>query len=41
LLDGSPAIDRGNNEAGLLYDQRGIGFPRVKGVGADIGAYER
>ena len=41
LLDGSPAIDRGNNEAGLLYDQRGIGFPRVKGAGADIGAYER
>jgi len=28
LLDGSPAIDDGNNEAGLLYDQRGPGFPR-------------
>lgn len=41
LLDRSPAIDRGNNEAGLLYDQRGIGFPRVQGASADIGSYER
>ena len=41
LLSDSPAIDRGNNAAGLGYDQRGIGFPRVKGAGADIGAYER
>jgi len=41
LLDGSPAIDTGNNAGGLLYDQRGPGFPRVKGPQADIGAYER
>jgi hypothetical protein len=37
----SPAIDRGNNKAGFSYDQRGPGFPRVKGLGPDIGAYER
>jgi hypothetical protein len=41
LLDDSPAIDMGNNAAGLEYDQRGPGFPRVKGPQADIGAYER
>jgi hypothetical protein len=41
LLSDSPAIDRGNNSAGLTYDQRGAGFPRVKGVQADIGAVER
>lgn len=41
LLDDSPAIDMGNNAAGLAYDQRGPGFPRVKGPQADIGAYER
>jgi hypothetical protein len=41
LLDGSPAINTGNNAAGLLYDQRGSGFPRVEGPQADIGAYER
>ena len=41
LLDGSPAINMGNNEAGLEYDQRGHGFPRVKGTQADIGAFER
>jgi hypothetical protein len=41
LLDDSPAIDMGNNAAGLTYDQRGQGFPRVKGPQADIGAYER
>jgi hypothetical protein len=37
----SPAIDNGNNEAGLEFDQRGKGHPRVKGLQADIGAYER
>lgn len=37
----SPAIDAGNNEAGLAYDERGPGFPRVKGTRADIGAFER
>ncbi len=41
LLDSSPAIDTGNNAAGLKYDQRGAGYPRVKGAQADIGAYER
>jgi hypothetical protein len=40
LLDGSPAIDAGNNAHNFLYDQRGPGFPRVKGLRADIGAYE-
>ena len=40
LLRGSPAIDRGNNNAGRAYDQRGPGFPRVFGPRADIGAYE-
>jgi hypothetical protein len=40
LLPGSPAIDKGDNPAGLRYDQRGAGFPRVVGPAADIGAYE-
>jgi hypothetical protein len=37
----SPAVDSGNNAAGLSYDQRGSGFPRVQGEQADMGAYER
>ena len=41
LRTGSPAIDRGNNEAGLGFDQRGRGVPRVNGAAADIGAFER
>ena len=41
LLPGSPAIDAGNDVAGLVTDQRGTGFPRVLGARADIGAYER
>jgi hypothetical protein len=41
LLSDSPAIDRGNNRSGFAYDQRGPGFPRVKGFGPDIGAFER
>jgi hypothetical protein len=41
LAADSPAIDSGNNEAGLDYDERGPGFPRVKGARADIGAFER
>ena len=41
LRVGSPAIDRGNNPLELEYDQRGPGFPRVKGAAADIGAFER
>jgi YVTN family beta-propeller protein len=39
LLSGSPAINAGNNVAGLTTDQRGPGFPRLVGV-ADMGAYE-
>lgn len=39
LMSGSPAIDHGN--AGTFdTDQRGTGFPRVIGSGADIGAFE-
>ncbi len=41
LGDGSPAIDAGDNTASLAFDQRGGGYPRVVGVAADIGAYER
>jgi len=41
LLADSPAIDMGNNIAALVVDQRGAGFPRVKGAHADIGAVER
>ncbi|MDQ3206746.1 MAG: hypothetical protein M3Q40_09660 [Pseudomonadota bacterium] len=41
LLGGSQAIDRGNNAAGLAYDQRGQGYPRTNGARADIGALER
>ena len=40
LLAGSPAIDQGNNLAGLATDQRGTGFARVGGASADIGAFE-
>ena len=40
LLAGSPAIDQGNNVAGLATDQRGTGFARVGGASADIGAFE-
>jgi len=40
LLPGSPAIDTGNNAAGLANDERGPGFPRVSGAAADIGAFE-
>lgn len=35
----SPAIDAGNNAAGLEFDQRGEGFPRSIGL-TDIGAFE-
>jgi hypothetical protein len=40
LGDGSPAIDRGNDAAGLVFDQRGDGFLREVGDSADIGAFE-
>ena len=38
LASGSPAIDAGNNLAGLATDQRG--FARVAGARPDIGAFE-
>ena len=37
----SPALDRGINPLNCQYDQRGPGFPRVKGGFPDIGAVER
>jgi hypothetical protein len=37
---GSPAINRGNNVANFATDQRGAGYPRVRGTAADIGAFE-
>ncbi len=40
LLTGSPAIDKGSNPNSLTTDQRGAGFARVSGLGADIGAFE-
>ena len=40
LLPGSPAVDAGNNALGLDFDQRGVGFARVSGRRADIGAFE-
>ena len=36
----SPAVEAGNNVAGLATDQRGPGFARVIGANADIGAFE-
>jgi hypothetical protein len=41
LLSGSPAIDTGSNNQNIPLDQRGLGFPRVIGAAADIGAFER
>jgi hypothetical protein len=38
---GSPAIDAGNDAIGLVFDQRGDGFPREVGAVADIGAFEQ
>jgi len=40
LRSGSPAINAGNNVQGLSNDQRGLGFARVVGPAADIGAVE-
>jgi hypothetical protein len=36
----SPAVDAGNDDMALMDDQRGVGYPRVFGVSADIGAIE-
>lgn len=41
LGEGSPALDTGNNALGLVFDQRGDGFPREVGAAADIGAFEQ
>ena len=40
LAEGSPAIDAGNNYFDDEFDQRGVGFARVAGGRADIGAFE-
>jgi len=40
LAAGSPAIDAGNNLAGLATDQRGPPFARSVGAKPDIGAFE-
>lgn len=40
LSEASPAIDMGDNLQGFSSDQRGLGFARVVGGVADIGAYE-
>lgn len=37
----SPALNRGSNFLNREFDQRGPGFPRVKGSAPDIGAVER
>jgi predicted outer membrane repeat protein len=37
---GSPVIDAGSNPDDLVTDQRGTGFPRVRGNGIDMGALE-
>ncbi len=36
----SPAIDMGNDNAAVNYDQRGPGYPRTIGASVDIGAFE-
>ena len=45
LLEGSPAIDTGDDSVlgpphNLTIDQRGPGFPRLRGSHVDIGAFE-
>ena len=40
ILPGSPAINSGVDPDNAPYDQRGIGFARVVGTSADIGAFE-
>ena len=37
----SPVLQRGNTVLDRQYDQRGLGFPRVKGGLPDIGATEQ
>jgi hypothetical protein len=40
LYSHSPALNAGDNSTGLSTDQRGSGFPRVRGAAADIGSFE-
>jgi hypothetical protein len=40
LLSGNAAVDAGGDSQNLGTDQRGLGFDRVVGAAADIGAYE-
>lgn len=40
-LADSPVLQRGSNLLDRAYDQRGLGFPRVKGGAPDIGSIER
>jgi predicted outer membrane repeat protein len=40
LLDGSPAIDAGDNTDAPDWDQRGPGYPRIVNGIIDIGAFE-
>jgi hypothetical protein len=43
LAPDSPALDAGDNSmvpVGITTDQRGSGFARIRGVAADIGAFE-
>src|SRR6185312_12472842 len=41
LVIGSVAIDHGNNQSFMRYDQRYHGSARTIGAAPDIGAYER
>jgi len=40
LASGSAAVDAGRPSPGIVFDQRGRGFPRANGAAADIGAFE-
>jgi hypothetical protein len=40
LLPGSPGIDAGGIPINIPNDQRGLGYPRISGAAADIGAFE-
>ncbi|MBL8963808.1 MAG: right-handed parallel beta-helix repeat-containing protein [Phycisphaeraceae bacterium] len=40
IQTGSPAINAGRSSEGLATDQRGAGFPRLRGTRIDIGSFE-